>query len=241
MNTTIPYLSVRRPDDLAAIPSVVAELMADEPELTAHLAVAERYEQMRVKATELARELEQARRDDDERRREALAAGKKPKEPRAKQVEEELLQARHDVDLLADALRSSAVAFATRAVAHVHEAAAELERRREAALDRLRDLFRAAESAIAEHGALGAEGNWIAALLLSGRVVAYRPGARTGSLPRTAESIRRLTFDLDEDVRRADEIAATREREEAAEKPPPPGARLWAPGELVEDAEAGRP
>jgi hypothetical protein len=249
---TTPTIQARRPDDLLAVPPILAELMADEPALVKHLQVAERYRAAGAKTVELARELEQARREDDERRKAALAAGKKPAPAKAPAVEDELRQTRRDVDLLAAALRESMGAFATRAVAFTDQAAAELERRREACEDRLRDLFRACEVAIAEHGELGGEAVWVAAVRLSGRVGHYEPGMKVNSLRRTSEAIRRLTLDLDEDLHRKGEIAEQREREAEVEArlKMPAGARVWAPGqpdkvvteggELVEDAEAER-
>jgi hypothetical protein len=224
-------VQARRPDDLLDVPPIIRELMADEPTLVTHLHVADRYRKLVAETVELARELEAARREDDDARRQSLAAGKKPAQPRAPQVEDELRQARHDVELLAGAVRDSMAALATAAVPFLDAANAELGRRSEAALDRLRDLFMAAESAIAEHGALGAELVWVGGLRLSGRLVGYRPGTQVKAFPRTAEAVRRLSLDLNEDLRRAGEIAQAREREEAAELPLPPGARVWAPGE----------
>jgi hypothetical protein len=131
------------------------------------------------------------------------------------------------------AVRDSMTRLATAALPFVDEAAGELERRRDACEQRLRDLFAACEAAIGEHSALGAEGLWVGQLRLAGHVTAYRPGARVAALRRTAEEIRRLSLGLDEDLHRQGEIAEAREREAEvdARMPLPPGTVVWQPGQ----------
>jgi hypothetical protein len=239
MNTTTPLIATRRSDDLLDLPGIVHEVMAGEPALDHHVKLAGRYRELVTKTTELGRELEQARREDDARRREALASGAKPAKPKAPEVEAALKQARHDVGLLDASVRESMQALATAAIPYTDAASAELTRRRQAAEQRLRDLFAAAESALDEHAKLAGEAVWVAALRLSGRVAGYRAGAVVKTLRRTGEEVRSLSLALDEDLRRQGEVAAQAEREEAVAKPLPPGTRIWRGAETLVVDEAG--
>jgi hypothetical protein len=199
------------------MPPIIKEVMAGEPALVEHVALAGRYRAHVTKTTELARELEEARRTDDARRRDALAAGKTPPKAKADAVEAELRQAKHDVELLDTAVRDSMQALATAAIPFLDTATAELDGRREAAEQRLRDLFAAAESALDEHAKLAGEAAWVGGLRLSGKIGPYRAGAVVKSLRRTGEEVRSLTLALDEDLHRHGEIA-----EEAREAPTGP-------------------
>jgi hypothetical protein len=228
-----PQVTAYRPDQAIDLPAVLVELMADEPALASHVQVGDRYRALTGRAVELARELEQARRDDDERRRGALASGRRPPQPKASAIEAEFAQTRRDVELLSDAVLDSARKFASRAVAFIDEADAEGRRREAALVAGLRDLFTACDAAIVQLRELGHQQRWISELRLSGRVIPWTAGGKIAALGRTADAVLRLPLELDADLGAAAERQAQDDREAAHDSrlPAPPGSPVWAPGQ----------
>jgi hypothetical protein len=223
----------QRPDQHLDVPSVVAELLADTKELAHHVQVTEPYRAAVAKTVELAGKFEQARRDDAERRRDAVVAGKKAPEPRAEKVAAALAEARRDVESLAGAVRDSMKALGAKARTVTDAADAELTRKREAGEERLRAMFGGLEAVLDDLRALANEHRWVSALRLHGRIEQWRAGSGGVTvLKKTSEAVRKLPVELDTDVGELAEYReqARREAEVDSRLKAVPGQVIWSPG-----------
>jgi hypothetical protein len=246
MSKQLPRFESVRPGShpeqwLTPLPPVMVELLGEAPELRAHRELAGHFETAAERVAGLAVKVEKVRREDVERRRQALVSGRKRPAQKLPGLEAEHEQARDDRQIIGEALEESAVRLLSAAIEHLAAADEHLERRVGAALEEVELALRAGQDALARAEQASAEHGWVASVLRFGAAPPWRDGARAQPAPRTREALARALAMLEEDRRRAEEIAAEAERDERAARqdPPPPGTTIWRAGETLHVAEDG--
>jgi hypothetical protein len=220
---------------VSPLPDVVVGLLADTPELKRHGDLARHFERRRAEAIALAAELEAAHREDEQRRRSALARGRKTPAVKADGVAAELETARSDTSALAEMLRESADELLAASVAVLPEAKVRATKARDDALAEAETLAAAVVAALDRADEAAAETGWVAGLLGSGRCFPYRAGQRASASRDASSAARSLPALLAEDRARQMEQreAAERERQHEETLKLPPGSTIWRGGETL--------
>jgi hypothetical protein len=243
MTKTLPRYeqvgTLRRPADFAAPlpPSLLARVGEKGSE---HEELAGRYTEAARKTKELAGQLEQTKRADAEREREALKAGKPVPAAKAPKASEQLAESERQLAVLGDVLAESARELLAASIEHVAGAQEEVETTQQAALAEAEEHARLALSATERADAHAAEANWLGRLALNGVVPPWREGRRADLSPRASELLRRLGDAFAEDAYQVAERRAhtEREREVYEKEKRVPGQQVWRGGEtFVVDAE----
>lgn len=207
---------------------ILTEKLADTPELRQHRELTGHYTVAVERVTALARELEQVKGEDAERRLAALSKGRRPAKPRADAVEAQLEEARGDVEMLAQVVIESATKLLRVAVPHLDDAAEEARGAVEAALDEVASLIAAATTALDRAEQLAGASGWLAGFVRDGVVVPWREGQRARPAPSVAQLLGQAGEALAFDRNR---VADERERieQERAEQLAslPPGTVIW--------------
>jgi hypothetical protein len=229
------YLS-RRPDPRALsdpLPPLLVAKLADTPELRQHTELVGHFRAAEERVVTLSRELEAAKREDDERRLAALTKDRKPPAKRAEGVEAQLEEARKDAAMLGSTVVESAEKLLQRAAPLVDEADAESSARVESALDEIEDLISATLAAFDRASEAATESGWIRVFDLVGSVTPWggargrvQPGAKARNLVVQAAGV--LT---EERASASEAAAASKDAHEQRLRELPPGAIVCRGGQ----------
>lgn len=215
------------------LPKMLSDAIADAPEARRHREVAANYGAAKEKVRELEEKLQQARADDEDRAREALAAGKARPAPRSPKYETERDQAADDRRLLAEAIVGTATIDGTAtallrvAVERLPDVLERAEQEKEAALVDVSDSIDAVVRALDRGDEVAGVSGWLTEVAQSGIAKPFRLGPQANVSPKARGKIRETRDGFEEDRFLVAERLAAREREEASELPLPVGSVVW--------------
>jgi hypothetical protein len=223
------------------IAPTLVRLAAETEQAKRHEALATRYGEARTKLVALGTKLEEARRVDLAEERAAAEAGRKAKPAKAEKVEQELDEARRELEVLAELIEESPVALLAAVVPFLPQADEQARAAVEGALTEAHDALLAARSRFDEAATLAAESGWIASLRRDGTVAPWKAVRGADPTPLAASAVRQALAAFDEDRRRTAEHIekAAREREVDEKLKLPAGRVVWREGQSFVVSEDG--